>query len=66
MNMKIGRIFLLCVVSLLTSVSGVFPQTAMAPTYPNRTVKIIVPFTAGSNTDILARVLADKLGSLWK
>jgi tripartite-type tricarboxylate transporter receptor subunit TctC len=29
-------------------------------------VRIIVPFTAGSNTDILARYLADKLGPIWK
>jgi len=34
-------------------------------TYPNREVHIIVPFSPGSITDILARVLADKLGTSW-
>jgi tripartite-type tricarboxylate transporter receptor subunit TctC len=38
---------------------------AQAP-YPNDNVKIIVPFGAGSVTDTLARVLADRLGPLWK
>jgi tripartite-type tricarboxylate transporter receptor subunit TctC len=64
--MKMGRIFPLCVVLLLTSASGAFPQTATTPAYPNQTVKIVVPFSAGSNTDILARYLADKLGTMWK
>lgn len=48
--------------------SGVMMQTsgAAAQTYPNRTVTIVVPFGAGSITDGLARVLADKLGGMWK
>lgn len=42
------------------------PSTATAQSYPSRTVTIIVPFGAGSITDSLARVLADKLGAMWK
>src|SRR5437667_12906440 len=34
--------------------------------YPNQMVRIIVPFSAGSITDNLARILADKLGEIWK
>src|SRR5262245_11003482 len=37
-----------------------------AQTYPARQVSIVVPFGAGSITDGLARVLADKLGPMWK
>jgi tripartite-type tricarboxylate transporter receptor subunit TctC len=37
---------------------------AQAP-YPNRMVRIVVPFTAGSITDGVARILAEKLGGLW-
>jgi len=51
---------------------GAFPfQTARvaaqhaASSYPTQIVKIIVPFSAGSLTDILSRVLSDKLGTLW-
>ena len=56
------RIGLLCAVALLASASGAFAQAA----YPNQSVKIVNPFTAGSISDILGRVLADKLGTLWK
>jgi tripartite-type tricarboxylate transporter receptor subunit TctC len=34
--------------------------------YPNQLVRIIVPFSAGSITDGLARILADKLAIAWK
>jgi len=61
--MKIARIVLLCTFSMLLSAAGALAQT---PAYPTKMVKIIVPFTAGSNTDIMARVLSDKLGALWK
>ncbi len=39
---------------------------ARAQAYPSEQVKIVVPFGAGSVTDTLARVLADKLGPMWK
>ena len=39
---------------------------AAAQSYPARTVSIVVPFGPGSITDGLARILADKLGTLWK
>jgi tripartite-type tricarboxylate transporter receptor subunit TctC len=34
---------------------------ASAQSYPSRAIKLIVPITAGSGTDVLARALADKL-----
>jgi tripartite-type tricarboxylate transporter receptor subunit TctC len=34
--------------------------------YPNQMVRIVVPFSAGSITDGLARILADKLATEWK
>jgi tripartite-type tricarboxylate transporter receptor subunit TctC len=34
--------------------------------YPNQMVRIVVPFSAGSITDGLARILADKLATVWK
>jgi tripartite-type tricarboxylate transporter receptor subunit TctC len=34
--------------------------------YPNQLVRIVVPFSAGSITDGLARIIADKLTIMWK
>ncbi|KRD46502.1 ABC transporter substrate-binding protein [Acidovorax sp. Root275] len=34
---------------------------AQAPAYPNKPIKVIVPFAAGGATDVLARVLAEKM-----
>jgi tripartite-type tricarboxylate transporter receptor subunit TctC len=36
------------------------------PAYPTKQVTIVNPFTAGSVSDLLARVLAEKLSALWK
>jgi tripartite-type tricarboxylate transporter receptor subunit TctC len=55
------RVIPLALAALLTFVLG-----ASAQTYPNQTVRIVVPFSAGSITDGLARVLADKLSDAWK
>ena len=41
-------------------------QPAAAQQYPTQTVRIVVPFGAGSNTDAQARILADKLSTMWK
>ena len=40
-------------------------QPASAQTYPAQTVKIIVPFSPGSVTDIMARIVADEMGRQW-
>jgi tripartite-type tricarboxylate transporter receptor subunit TctC len=53
---------------LLLPLTGAPAQPASDPaaSYPNQTVRIIVPFSAGSNTDGQARVIADRLGELWR
>lgn len=44
---------------------GAASGTAWPQDYPNRPVHLIVPFTAGSATDILARTVGQKLNELW-
>ena len=38
---------------------------AGANTWPARTVRLIIPFTAGGPTDIQGRVIAEKLQAKW-
>src|SRR5499427_6974469 len=46
--------------------AGIAPPPAIAQTYPSQLVRIVVPFTPGSQTDILGRAYADKLQDIWK
>ena len=39
---------------------------AQAPAYPARPVKVVVAFTAGGTTDVLARAVAQKLAESLK
>src|SRR5437868_8848030 len=40
-------------------------RAAHAQTFPNRTVRIVVPFPAGRPTDILSRIVAQKMSEDW-
>jgi tripartite-type tricarboxylate transporter receptor subunit TctC len=42
-----------------------FTGTAWAQTYPSKPIKIIVPFTPGSATDVMARIVGERLNAAW-
>jgi tripartite-type tricarboxylate transporter receptor subunit TctC len=47
----------------ITCLTGLLPLAANAQgAYPNKPIRVIVPFAAGSTTDIIARAIADKMG----
>jgi tripartite-type tricarboxylate transporter receptor subunit TctC len=60
--MKKRRTGWLAIAALLTALSS---APAQGQNYPNQVVRIVVPFSAGSATDILARAVADKLSERW-
>jgi tripartite-type tricarboxylate transporter receptor subunit TctC len=51
---------------LLLLLLGLASSTANAQAYPNRPVKIIVPFAAGSGSDVYARLIAEDMGAAFK
>ena len=52
--------------ALLVAVALAGATSAFAQGYPSRPVKILVAFTAGGTTDIMARSLAQRLSEKYK
>src|SRR5271166_707557 len=49
---------------LLASV-GLGLSPAMAADYPTRAIKMVVPFAPGGGTDVLGRIIAQRLSEQW-
>src|SRR5580692_4953458 len=54
------RGLVLCIVTAIVLASGI--ADAQQPAYPTRQVRIVVPYPAGGPTDLIARLVAQKLG----
>jgi tripartite-type tricarboxylate transporter receptor subunit TctC len=59
---RMARTFGLVTLALSGALS--FSATQAQSSYPNKPIKFVVPYSAGTTTDVIARVYADKLGKL--
>ncbi|MEG3002358.1 MAG: tripartite tricarboxylate transporter substrate binding protein BugE [Comamonas sp.] len=55
---------LLASVAAAAALSTLAPAAFAADAYPSRPIKLIVPFGAGGSTDMVARLLAEKMGPI--
>jgi tripartite-type tricarboxylate transporter receptor subunit TctC len=53
------------ILSALALVAAGLAHTAHAQDYPSKLIKIVVPFPPGGGTDVVARIVADKLQTKW-
>ena len=49
----------------LAAAGAVIPAAAQQAGFPNKTVRIIVPYTTGGSNDVIARLLAQQLQTQW-
>jgi tripartite-type tricarboxylate transporter receptor subunit TctC len=61
-HLQIVRAFAAALMSAALAASG---SAQSAVSFPNQMVRIVVPFSAGSMSDIFAREIADKLNRKW-
>lgn len=53
-------------VALLLAASVFDPRDSYAVDFPNKTVRIVIPFSAGGAPDVLLRILVPHLSEKWK
>lgn len=52
----------LCAIAF-SVLAGILPSLAGAQTYPNKPVRLVVPFAPGGTTDLIARIISVKMGA---
>jgi tripartite-type tricarboxylate transporter receptor subunit TctC len=57
------RLFALCVLVVLAT--GSVAAQERAETFPSRSIKIVVPFPAGGPSDVLARMIGQRMSEDW-
>ena len=53
------------ITTLLASAAVLLAGVASAQDYPSKAIRIIVPFTPGSATDVMGRIVSERLNAAW-
>jgi tripartite-type tricarboxylate transporter receptor subunit TctC len=62
---RVSHSFRKLVAGLIGAAACVAAAPALAADYPTRPIRILVPFTPGGSTDVLARMIGQKLNEAW-
>jgi tripartite-type tricarboxylate transporter receptor subunit TctC len=64
-KLKSSSLTLVAVAAAITTLSSAAQAQDTVATYPNKPIRLIVPFSAGGPTDALARAIGQKMGQRW-
>jgi tripartite-type tricarboxylate transporter receptor subunit TctC len=62
---KMNRVTRLLTIFALMLAGGLYSLPGFAQTYPAKPVRVVVPFAAGGTTDIVTRILAQRMEQIW-